>query len=265
MKGSAVMARRKSKAKQEDEMINGLIGLVIFGTFIGTYYFTKSLSTSIGVTIVAFAVVIAALIIRKMNYMDKLRRSGINDIDKMEGREFELYLGELFKKHGYEVNVTKLAGDYGADLVIVKGGKKIVVQAKRYSKNVGIKAVQEAQASIAHYGASEAWVVSNSDYTTAAYELAKSNRVRLIHRDELIEMMLQTKQVTPKLQLVKEAPKALQTGQVQNNVDPIVEDVTCSRCGSNMVRRSNARGEFLGCGNFPKCRNTITLNSRNNA
>ncbi|MCY9514448.1 restriction endonuclease [Paenibacillus apiarius] len=74
--------------------------------------------------------------------------------------------------------MTKAAGDYGADLVIQKEGKKIVVQAKRYNKNVGIKAVQEAQASIAHYGAGEAWVVSNSAYTAAAYDLAKSNKVR---------------------------------------------------------------------------------------
>ncbi len=116
------------------------------------------------------------------------------------------------------------------------------MQAKRYSKNVDIKAVQEVQASIAHYGASEAWFVSNSDYTAAAHELAKSNRIRLIHKSELIVMMLQTKQMASKLQLVKEAPKAPQNEQVQNKIDPIVEDITCSRCGSNMARRSSAHG-----------------------
>ncbi|NHN31213.1 restriction endonuclease [Paenibacillus agricola] len=161
-------SRRKSKAKQEDELINGLIGLFMFGSFFVTFYFTKSLLTSVGVAIVAFAVVIAVLIIRKMNYTDKLRRSGIEDIHKMDGREFELYLGELIKKHGYEVLGTQSAGDYGADLVIAKGGKKIVIQAKRYKSNVGIKAVQEIVGAIAHYGASEAWVITNSDYTDAA-------------------------------------------------------------------------------------------------
>ncbi|MEK3876474.1 restriction endonuclease [Paenibacillus sp. FSL M7-0420] len=95
----------------------------------------------------------------------------------MEGVQFERYLCQLFRTQGYKAEVTKATGDYGADLIIQKDNKKIFIQAKRYSKSVGIKAVQETQASIAHYGASEAWVVSNSDYTTAAYNLAKSNRV----------------------------------------------------------------------------------------
>ncbi|WP_354005997.1 restriction endonuclease [Paenibacillus vini] len=103
----------------------------------------------------------------------------------VEGVQFEQYLGNLFQAQGYKTKVTKAAGDYGADLILQKDAKKIVVQAKRYSKNVGIKAVQEAQASIAHYGAAEAWVVTNSDCTAAAYDLAKSNRVRLINRERL--------------------------------------------------------------------------------
>jgi restriction system protein len=31
---------------------------------------------------------------------ERLRRSGIADIDKMEGRQFEKYLGHLFKAYG---------------------------------------------------------------------------------------------------------------------------------------------------------------------
>ncbi|WP_342591586.1 restriction endonuclease [Paenibacillus shirakamiensis] len=69
----------------------------------------------------------------------------------------------------------------------------MVVQAKRYSKNVGLKAVQEVQGAKAHYKASEAWVVTNSDYTQQAYNLAKSNQVKLINRDQLIEQLLQMK------------------------------------------------------------------------
>jgi restriction system protein len=108
----------------------------------------------------------------------------------MDGRQFEHYLGHLFKAHGFTVQVTRAAGDYGADLLIVKNGKKIAVQAKRYSKTVGLKAVQEVKASIAHYGASEGWVVANREYSDEAYSLAKSNNIRLINREQLIEMIL---------------------------------------------------------------------------
>jgi len=51
----------------------------------------------------------------------------------------------LLKSQGYTVKVTRAAGDYGADLVMEKPGKKIVVQAKRHSKSVGIEAVQQVQ------------------------------------------------------------------------------------------------------------------------
>lgn len=122
-----------------------------------------------------------------------------------------------------------------------RDGKKIVVQAKRYNKNVGIKAVQEAQASIAHYGASEAWVVTNSDYTSAAYELAKSNKVRLINRDALIEMILSLN------------PGASPTPKAIISVIP-VDEMTCPRCGNKLLLRNSSKGQFYGCSSFPKCR-----------
>lgn len=185
------MARRKSKTKQQEEFIQGLFGLLLFASIFGTFGLTQSFQVTIIVTVLAVAVFIAVLTVIGIKKTERLKRSGIADIDKMEGVQFEQYLGHLFQAQGYKAQVTKAAGDFGADLIIQKKvGKKIIVQAKRYSKNVGIKAVQEAQAAIAHYGASEAWVVTNSDFTAAAYDLAKSNRVRLVNREELVEMIL---------------------------------------------------------------------------
>lgn len=188
------MARRKSKAKQEEEFINGVMVLSLFGSLAITYTLTKSIQISIIVCILVVAVVIAALISRKLKHEERLKRSGIAEIDKMEGVQFEQYLGHLFRSQGYKAEVTQAAGDYGADLVLSKDGKKIVVQAKRYSKNVGLKAVQEVRGAVSHYGASAAWVVTNRDYTEQAYKLAKSNNVRLISREELIEMLIQMKE-----------------------------------------------------------------------
>ncbi|MCP3773813.1 restriction endonuclease [Paenibacillus sp. MZ04-78.2] len=240
------MPRRKSKAKQEEEFIKTLFGMVTLLTFVGVYYFSGSLKTSIGAAIVALVCVIAMLIALRMKRMERLRKSGIADIDKMGGRQFEIYLGELFKKHGYVVKVTRSTGDFGADLIISKEGKKIVVQAKRYSKAVGIKAVQEAQASIAHYNASAAWVVSNNEYTDAAKELARSNNVRLINREELITLIL------------KMNPETATGPQKVIQANPEIEK-QCSKCGSPMVLRKSAKGEFFGCSCFPKCRNILNI------
>ena len=75
--------------------------------------------------------------------------------------------------------------DYGADLVLRKWGKKIVVQAKRYERNVGIAAVQEVVGSIAYYKADRAMVVTNSNFTKSARDLAKRNEVELWGRKEM--------------------------------------------------------------------------------
>ncbi|QQE81204.1 restriction endonuclease [Alicyclobacillus sp. SO9] len=120
----------------------------------------------------------------------RLKRSGILEVDKMTGRTFENYLGHLFRSQGYRVKVTRESGDYGADLVLEKNGSKIVVQAKRYQKNVSIKAVQEVQASLAYYGAQQGWVVTNSGFTASAVNLARSNGIRLVGRKELMNLML---------------------------------------------------------------------------
>lgn len=240
------MARRKSKAKQEEEFFEGLAGLAAMGLALGGYYVTKSFQGVVVGVILGLVIVTVIMFVIGHKRAERLKRSGIADIDKMEGIQFENYLCHLFRGQGYKAEVTKAAGDYGADLIIQKDVKRIVVQAKRYSKNVGIKAVQEAQASIAHYGASEAWVVSNSDYTAAAYELAKSNRVKLINREALIEMILAMNPgaaPTPKA-VIAEVP---------------VDEFTCPKCGSKLVLRNGPKGQFYGCSSFPKCRHIKSI------
>ncbi|MMZ55618.1 Restriction endonuclease [compost metagenome] len=183
-------SRRK---KKDAGLVEGGSTLLIFASFFWIFNQTKSIGVALLAAVFVLLLVLIVLTTIRMLKEERLKRSGIKEIDKMTGRQFEQYLGLLFKGYGYSVKVTKLSGDYGADLVLTKNGKRIVVQAKRYSKNVGIQAVQEAQASIAHYKATEAWVVTNSNYTPAAYELAKSNQVRLVGRDELIDMILRLK------------------------------------------------------------------------
>jgi len=132
------MARRKSKAKKLEELLSVLLRLVVLGGFFGTYYLTKSLNASIIISVFLIAIVIAIMFIRKLNHIQRLKKSGI---DQMDGRQFEHYLGYLFKSQGYAVKVTRAVGDYGADLVLEKAEEKIAVQAKRYKKSIGIEAV----------------------------------------------------------------------------------------------------------------------------
>lgn len=136
----------------------------------------------------AVFITLAVLFLLVRLFKPRKRRS-LQEIDVMTGHEFEVYLGELFKRHGYKTKVTSASGDYGADLILHKDGQKIVVQAKRYKNSVGIRAVQEIIPAIAYYKADVAWVVTNSYLTKQAQNLADANEVVVIDREELIKWL----------------------------------------------------------------------------
>lgn len=113
----------------------------------------------------------------------------VEDIDLLDGYQFEDFLKDLYLKMGYDVEPTRLSGDQGADLVVVKFGEKTVIQAKCYSGKVGNKAVQEILASMSLYQAQKGAVITNNYYTPATFELAEANNIELIDRDGLEKLI----------------------------------------------------------------------------
>ncbi|SFE33771.1 restriction system protein [Lentibacillus persicus] len=141
-----------------------------------------------------FSIIVMALFVfpmiikyvKKKKRINLMKRSGIRDIDRMKGYQFEVYLQVLFKELGYRPVVTQKSGDYGAD-VVLKGRNKIVIQAKRYGTKhkVSMDAVREVLAAMFFYKAEEAWVITNSFFTKQAKTLAKACGVTLLDRYEL--------------------------------------------------------------------------------
>jgi restriction system protein len=121
----------------------------------------------------------------KLEFFDPNQFVTMYHVDAMNGYDFEKFLAHIFQTAGYDVEGTKLSGDQGADLFVSKFGKKMVIQAKNYSGNVGNAAVQEAISAKSFYGCDEAMVVTNSYFTRSATELANAASVRLIGRREL--------------------------------------------------------------------------------
>ena len=106
-------------------------------------------------------------------------------IDAMDGFAFEDFLVKLFATLGYSVNTTTRTADQGADLFAEQFGRKIVIQAKNYSGNVGNSAVQQVLGAKQFYSCDDAMVVTNSYFTRSAKDLAESGKVRLVDRVEL--------------------------------------------------------------------------------
>ena len=142
--------------------------------------------------IVLFPLVIVYFFVwikNKKRDKDKISAMSMSQIDSLSGVEFENFLLDLFQKMGYDVKVTKASHDYGADLLISKNGTLSVVQAKCYSKAVGIKAIQEIVGAKQHYKAKEAVVATNNYFSKAAEVLALENNVKLLDRT-VIEKMI---------------------------------------------------------------------------
>ncbi len=103
-------------------------------------------------------------------------------------REYEQYVAEVLREHGWDAHATKGARDQGIDVVASQNGKKVVIQCKLYSNSVGNAAVQEIIAGREFIKADFAAVVSNIKYTLPAKQLAASSGVLLLHDAELPEL-----------------------------------------------------------------------------
>lgn len=120
---------------------------------------------------------------------DEVNRT-IDEIDKMTGIEFENFVAAVLKGCGFTIEgMTKTSGDYGADIIVSFNETRIAVQCKRYSKPVGVKAVQEVISAMKHYDCEEAIVITNNYFTDQAKVLAEDNEVVLLWgRNKLIDM-----------------------------------------------------------------------------
>lgn len=142
--------------------------------------------------VIVFSAIFIIMAIVKHNQDNKRRRLlaafqffNASDVDNMDGVEFEDMVKLVFENLDFKVSTTAITGDYGVDLIMEQGGKKIGVQTKRYSSKVSLDAVQEIVAGIPYYKLSEGWVVTNNYFTEPAKKLAASNNVILIDRDGL--------------------------------------------------------------------------------
>lgn len=110
-------------------------------------------------------------------------------IDLMDGKQFEIFVANLFTNMGYKTEVTKASGDQGVDVIAKKGEKILAIQAKHYNQAVGNHAIMEVVAGAKFYNANLCYVVTNNYFTKSAKDLAATNNVILWDREKLIEKL----------------------------------------------------------------------------
>ncbi len=129
----------------------------------------------------------------------------ISDIDDLNGVQFELFCSMIYSKLGYSVDMTERSRDKGVDLIVrdIKANNGFLVQCKAKdnpSKRVNQSGIQEVVSGKKYYESQfvgfkfELLVITNSvGFTEGAKSLAEENMVRLISREEIINMVRETK------------------------------------------------------------------------
>lgn len=96
------------------------------------------------------------------------------------GMQFEEYCANNLMNIGFtNVRTTQVTGDFGVDILADYGNLLYAFQCKFYSNPVGVQAVQEIVAGKHHYSASVGCVITNSEFTKQAVQLAETNGIHL--------------------------------------------------------------------------------------
>lgn len=234
-KGFTMLIKKIYKKKNNRPALT--IHMQIWVLFSATHYLLfKNLSQSATILITGILVQLIYSWFQAHQKKINILNSGIKEIDKMTGDQFEELLLQHFKGLGYSGYVTRGSADYGADLVVKKDDIVIVIQAKRWNQKVGIDAIQQVAGAVKHYDAQQAIAITNNYFTKNAIELAKSNNVTLWDRNKLISLLLNKN-------ILKDGEPTL----------------LCPDCGNKLVERNGKNGLFYGCSGYPVCRYTRNI------
>lgn len=113
----------------------------------------------------------------------------LEQLYNLKPAEFEQYVARLFRQKKYKVTLRGRSGDLGVDLVVTRtGGKRAIVQCKRYRNTIGPDIVRELYGTLIHEGVSHAFLVTTADISDAAREWARGKPMTLIDGLTLVEI-----------------------------------------------------------------------------
>lgn len=185
---------------------------------------------------------------RRRRLLDTQRN--LSTIRALHWSDFELMVGEAFRRQGYAVEERGGSGpDGGVDLVLRKNRLKTIVQCKHWkAQQVGVNVVRELLGVMVAERADRGIIVSSGRFTNEAGEFARGKPIELMDGEALNDLIPADGKVT------------------ERDLEPTWKETSgnpgpCPDCGSEMVRRvakrgMNAGSNCWGCSLYPKCRGT---------
>lgn len=115
----------------------------------------------------------------------------LGKVQKMDWRDFELVVGDLYEEMGYTTEVRDGNNDKKIDVIARKrgpGGKTLAIQVKRYNSDnkVNRTEVQEYYGIHTQVGADECVIVTTGEFSGSALEFADKLGIQTIGGEELL-------------------------------------------------------------------------------
>lgn len=98
----------------------------------------------------------------------------------LSGRSFETELANLYKRLGYEVEVTKHSDDKGVDIWLYQDGQRYPIQCKAHKRPIGPAIAREFYGTMKHFKSKYGILASLSGFTKGVFEYTKGKPIELI-------------------------------------------------------------------------------------
>lgn len=112
---------------------------------------------------------------KKSSYPSEVHWGDENWWWSLDGWDFEEEVAKVFRKHGYKAKVTKKTGDDGADIIMYKNKKKIIVQCKHYQGNATPESVRALWGIRDTFKADEVILVASSGVSEVSKKFIKKH------------------------------------------------------------------------------------------
>lgn len=147
---------------------------------------------------IAWLLLSACWLAALISFFDNRRRqrllasqTGLHSLSTMDWREFEMLVGEAFRKQGYKIRETGLGGaDGGIDLILHRDNTTTLVQCKQWrTKLVDVRVVREMYGLMFHHHADAVKIVAIGHYTDDALRFVQGKPIELISGHALLTMV----------------------------------------------------------------------------
>jgi restriction system protein len=118
-------------------------------------------------------------------------KDALEDLRSMPWQDFEHFVGELFTRLSYSIEVTGGPGDGGVDLIVSKEGRRYLVQCKKYREwKVSLSQVRDFYGAMtANRSINVGYFVTTGIFTLEAIRFAEDKNIDLIDGSRLIDLM----------------------------------------------------------------------------